>query len=143
MRNGKAFGAQEAKEYCQLVRLASCEAEYKDNLDRMAADYEKKGDVARAEHVQAHLAATDIPLCKGDEVFMGIVNNPSEQTNNVLKVHTKNKKGKRLTLTGFMTKLMNVSRKQSLLPQLNTKVSFMDTRVCNIRGVHRVCTGLK
>ena len=122
---GGTFGKAAAKKYCDNVRLASCEPHYNYALDKLVKELMDSGDRARAEHVTAVLAAEDTPLCKSLEDFLSLTNNPAEQTFHSMKGHTKGKKGRRMTMTQFVTKLMNLTREQSLRPTVETKVSWL------------------
>ena len=67
--NGKQFGKQNAKEYCDSVRFACCEEAYEAALDSMATRFVAKGDLLRAEFLQAILSATDTPMCTSVEEY--------------------------------------------------------------------------
>ena len=118
MRNNATFGAPAARKYCDNVRHASCGAHYRYAVSQLATEYLQAGDSPRCEHVQGHLAATDIPLCQQEEVFMGLHNNPSEQTNFVYK---KTASGRKLTLLGWTCKTLQMNRKQSSQPKVAVK----------------------
>ena len=79
----------------------------------------------RAEYVQGILAAEDVPLCKQERVFMGLTNNPSEQTNNVYKHKNPSSKGKKLTLMQWTNKTLKITQTQSALPRIDEKVRLV------------------
>ena len=125
MLQGGTFGKAAAKKYCDNVRLASCEPHYNDALETLVAELLVDGDRARAEHVQAVLASEDIPLCKSVEEFLALTNNPAEQTFFSMKGHVRGKKGRRMSMTQFVTKTMNLTREQSQRPTVDTKVTCL------------------
>lgn len=120
--NGKQFGKQNAKEYCDSVRFACCEEAYESALDSMSNRFVEEGDLLRAEFLQSTLAATDNPMCKSVEAFMGITNNPAEQSVNTYKRRGKGMKGRRLSLLQWIQRTLTINQKQSQMPKVEEKV---------------------
>ena len=118
MSNGTQFGADAARKYSNRVRTASCVDHYEWSLNNLHQEFLDKGDQVRADHVLGVLAVKDTPLCKLDEVFMGLTNNPAEQSNAVYK---KPKKGIKMSLLTWVCKTVDINRRQSTQPKVEIK----------------------
>ena len=94
----------------------SCHSHYDHALERLTSKFLENGDTTKAEHLQLILSQEDVPLCKTDEEFMDLTNNPAEQNMNVYKGHKKGRKNRRRTLTQWTRKTLDINVQQSKVP---------------------------